>query len=335
MDAVFNDPQYLGELWRDAVVAMCRANPTLVGSNGPVDVSGACPVLAAWNLRDDLDSRGAVLFRRFADRAIAIPGGVFTTPFSASDPVNTPRGLDTSNPQVRTALADAVDDLRGAGMPLDVPLGQVQYESRGAERIPIHGGPDALGVFNVISADWTPPRGYPDIVDGSSYVQVVRPTGGCPDAHTILTYSQSPDPTSRWFADQTRMYSRKQWIAFPFCDGQIATDAGLALTNLNGGYAGYAQTGTSARLLRRVVARRAGRGSLRVTILTGASTAVTVRVRRGGRTLASRRVRTVAGRSRRVTLRGLPATAVRVTVAAASVAGGLPARWTSARLRLG
>jgi hypothetical protein len=236
---------------------------------------------------------------------------------------------------VRKALADAVDDLRGAGLALDVPLGQVQYESRGAERIPIHGGPYALCVFNVISADWNPPRGYPDVVDGSSYVQVVRPTGGCPDAHTILTYSQSPDPTSRWFADQTRMYSRKQWVTFPFCDGQIATDAGLALTNLNGGYAGYAQTGTSARLLRRVAVRRTGRRALRVTILTGASTVVTVRVRRAGRTVAGRRVRTAAGRPRWVMLRGLPAATVRVEVIAASVAGGLPARWSSARLRLG
>ena len=30
----------------------------------PVDVSGACPVLAAWDLHDDLDSTGAILFRR-------------------------------------------------------------------------------------------------------------------------------------------------------------------------------------------------------------------------------------------------------------------------------
>jgi acyl-homoserine-lactone acylase len=335
MDAVFNNRQYLGELWRDPLVAMCRSNATLAGSSGPVDVSGACPVLAAWDLRDDLGSRGAVLFRRFAVRAVAITGGAFTTPFSESDPVNTPRGLDTTNPQVKAALADAVRDLRDAGLALDVPLGQVQYEMRGGERIPIHGGPDGVGDFNVITADWDPRRGYPNVYEGSSYVQVVRTTGGCPDAHTILTYSQSPDPTSRWYADQTRMFSRKQWMSFPFCDGQIGTDAGLALTNLGGGYAGYAQTGTAARLLRRVRVRRAGRRALRVTIVTGASTVVTVWVRRAGRTVASVRVRTVGGRSRRVTLRGLPAGPVRVRVTARSVAGGLPAGWSSGRLSLG
>ncbi len=32
----------------------------------------------------------------------------------------------------------------------------------GAEKIPIHGGPGTLGVFNAINVTWTPPIGYPD-----------------------------------------------------------------------------------------------------------------------------------------------------------------------------
>src|SRR4029079_14678010 len=67
---VFNDRQYAGELWRDAAVQMCRATPVMTGSKGPVDVSEACDVLARWNVRDDLDSRGALLFRRFAQRVL-------------------------------------------------------------------------------------------------------------------------------------------------------------------------------------------------------------------------------------------------------------------------
>ena len=43
-----------------------RQSPTMIGSSGPVDVSEACPVLRAWDLHDDLDCRGAILFRRFA-----------------------------------------------------------------------------------------------------------------------------------------------------------------------------------------------------------------------------------------------------------------------------
>ena len=43
----------------------CHANPTLTGSNGPVDVSAACPALAGLDQRLNLDSTGAILFRRF------------------------------------------------------------------------------------------------------------------------------------------------------------------------------------------------------------------------------------------------------------------------------
>jgi acyl-homoserine-lactone acylase len=225
MDAVFNDRQYLGELWRDDLVAMCRANPTLIGTTGPVDVSPACPVLASWDLHDDLDSRGAVLFRRFATRALGAARGPWATPFDAADPVNTPNGLNTSDPQVQAALADAVSDLKGAGIPLDAPLGDWQYVVRNGRRIPIHGGPGTDGVFNAMNVVWDPKRGYPDVPHGSSYVQVVRVGGGrfrCPDAHAILTYSQSTDPASPFYADQTAMYSRRQWVRWPFCARDIA-----------------------------------------------------------------------------------------------------------------
>jgi acyl-homoserine-lactone acylase len=254
MDAVFNDRQYLGELWRDQLVAFCRAHPVIAGASGPVDVSGACNVLAAWDLHDNLDSRGALLFRRFATRALGAQGGPFATPFSASDPVNTPRDLNTNNPQVQQALADAVTDMRGAGLPLDAPLSQGQYDQRGAERIPIHGGPGTVGVFNAINVVWDPQNAYAGVPHGSSYVQVVHLTGAeCPDAHTILTYSLSVDPTSRWYADQTRMFSRKEWVRFPFCAADIAADPQLQITNLGGG---YGQPGASGQACQPATSRR-------------------------------------------------------------------------------
>ena len=122
----------------------------MVGSSGPVDVSEACPVLRAWDLHDNLDSRGAILFRRFASRALgAVPvagtPGLFTTQFDSTDPVHTPRGLNIANPAVEQSFADAVSDLRNAGIPLDAPLRDWQYERRGSEKIPIHGGPGSVG----------------------------------------------------------------------------------------------------------------------------------------------------------------------------------------------
>ena len=231
MKAVFNDRQFLGEQWRNAVVGLCSKTPTMIGSNGPVDVTDACAALAGWDLHDNLDSRGALLFRRFASRVTNSAAGQaawpWLHPFDAGDPVNTPNGLNSADPRVQQALADAVTDLHGAGIPLNAPLGDWQYVTRNGTRIPIHGGPGTLGVFNAMNVGWNAQKGYPDVPHGSSYVQVVAPRGpdACPDAHTILTYSESTDPTSPWFSDQTPLYSQKQWIAFPFCAADVQAQA--------------------------------------------------------------------------------------------------------------
>jgi acyl-homoserine-lactone acylase len=237
----FNNRNYSGELLRNEAVAMCNANPTMRGTDGPVDVRAACPVLAAWNLRDDLDSNGAVLWRRFVSRALASVGGAvsnptpYTQPFDVNDPVNTPRGLNTANPQVQEAFADAVADLNSAGIPLNAPLRGWQYEKRGAERVPIHGGPHGAGVFNVITAAFrrTGERGFPDVVHGSSFVMAAQVNAGrCPQSRAIMTYSQSSNPASRYAADQSRLYSNKRWLDMLFCEGALLGDPGLSITEL-------------------------------------------------------------------------------------------------------
>ena len=57
-DAVFSNRSLAGELMRDELVAACKP-----------DLAAACDVLARWDLHENLDSKGAVLFRRFADAA--------------------------------------------------------------------------------------------------------------------------------------------------------------------------------------------------------------------------------------------------------------------------
>ena len=246
-DLLFSDRQYAGELTRDDVVAMCRAfpggsAPTTTGA--PVPVGKACDVLAAWNRTDTLTARGALLFRRFWTRAAALAAGaqgsrqttpLWKVPFSAADPVHTPRSLNTANPRVQAAFGDALNDLAGAAIPVDAPLGDFQVDVRpDGTRTPYHGGPGPLGVFNAVAAAWDPTKGYVGpLVHGSSFIQTVSFNGsGCPDARTILTYSQSTDPSSPHFADQTRLFSSSGWVTDRFCAADIAagTESTLHLT---------------------------------------------------------------------------------------------------------
>jgi acyl-homoserine-lactone acylase len=216
---VFSNRQYAGELARDDLVTMCRSMPgglAPTSSGPPAEVGSACDVLAAWDLHENLDSKGAVLFRRFWDHAAGATPSPWARPFDTSDPVHTPNTLDTNNPQVRLALGDAISDLQGANIALDAAPRDVQ---KGPGGIPIHGGPgDPNGNFNAIYADFDPGKGFTPVHDGSSYVQAVTwHDGPCPDARTILTYSLSTNPRSPFFDDQTEMFSGHKWVRERFC----------------------------------------------------------------------------------------------------------------------
>jgi acyl-homoserine-lactone acylase len=64
--------------------------------------------------------------------------------------------------------------------------------------------------------------GYSPIRAGNSFIQVATwNDAGDPVVKGILTYSQSEDPASAHYADQTRLYSRSEWIDLPFTDKEI------------------------------------------------------------------------------------------------------------------
>jgi acyl-homoserine-lactone acylase len=224
-DLVFNNRQGLGEVVRDDLVEMCRQTPVMVSSSGSVvDMAEACDVLEAWDVHANLGSKGAHLFREFTDLAYAATAGFWLDPFDSTDPVGSPSVMNTLNPEVRLALADAVEKLNDAGIALDAPLGDIQRAKRNDASIPIHGGSEH-GMFNYIySAFDGAAGGYPDTYYGSSFVMTATWDDiGVPRAEAILTYSLSTDPASPWFADQTEMYSQKEWQPLHMTEDAIAT----------------------------------------------------------------------------------------------------------------
>ncbi|TDC89349.1 penicillin acylase family protein [Actinomadura sp. 7K507] len=224
-DLVFANRSLAGELAADGTVAMCR----------DMRLGEPCDVLAEWDAKADTGSRGALLFDRYWRKATAA-WDLWRTPFDASDPVNTPRDFNTGSWAARKALIDAVDELRKSNIPLDAPLGDHQYVTRNGRRIPIGGGTEAQGILNKIEATWTPGKGYTEVRTGSSYLQVVSFDGDrCPDTRTLMTYSQSADPTSPHYADQTRLFSGKRWVTERFCSDEITKAPALKVVELAGG----------------------------------------------------------------------------------------------------
>ncbi|WP_435286386.1 penicillin acylase family protein [Streptomyces bacillaris] len=229
-----------GDLVAADVARWCAALPggTAVGSDGAaVDVSAACPVLRRWDRSVADDSRGALLFDRFWRKVTAgVPAAeLWKVPFDVADPVRTPRGIDTAAPGLSRALADTVTELRAARIALDAPLGKHQFVVRNGKRIPVGGGTESLGVWNKIEPVWNPAAGgYTEVSAGSSYIQAVGwDDSRCPVARTLLTYSQSSNPNSPHYSDQTRLFSERRWVTSRFCEKDIARSPQLRVVRVH------------------------------------------------------------------------------------------------------
>lgn len=214
---VFNDRNLGGEMTRDDLVGLCRKE----AAGAHPELARACAALAGWDLHVNLDSRGAQVFRLFAEK-----GGLkFRVGFDARDPINTPNTLDVDDPAVLKALVEAVKELDTLHIPVDAPLGQVQSEPRGEKHIPIHGGPGPEGIFNVITPAKAADGGWAKIVHGSSWIMAVEFTDKGPVSQGVLSYSQSTNPASPHFGDQTELYSKKGWDDLRFTPAAVKAGA--------------------------------------------------------------------------------------------------------------
>ena len=240
-----------GILLRDDLLTLCADNPKVMLNGAVVNISAACPVLAAWDLRSNKDSRGAHLFREFmraasgGGRSRTLPASLnYRVPFDVNDAVNTPRGLNIiENPNALLALAKAVRVLNDAGIALDAQLGELQSVTRNQSRIPLHGGEEFEGVFNKMHFDFAGADGYPDVTGSSgSWIMAVEFTPDGPVAKGILTYSISTNPDSPHNTDMTEMFSRKEFVDLPFSKEDVEA-AALSTMTLSEGTAQCEESG--------------------------------------------------------------------------------------------
>lgn len=236
---LFNHRNYGAELLLDDVLAICKREPKKVTiPEGRIDVAQACDVLAAWDRRQDVDSKGAAVWTELWPIADKTPN-LWRVPFDVKDPVHTPREINRDNAAVRTAvmkaLAQAVKKLNDAQIALDARWGDISYVERNGHKVGIPGGSGGTGMFSVMGAKLEPGKGYAPIASGNSWMQVVTwDDAGNVDAHGILAYSQSEEAESAYSADQTELYSQKQWLKLPFTESEIAADPELRTVELKG-----------------------------------------------------------------------------------------------------
>jgi len=211
----------------DAVEVMCAGDPSHSVDGQTVDLTKACGVLKSWDRRSELESVGVNLFEAFWTRARS--SAIWAVPFSPADPINTPRGIVKNNAAVtktlRDALGRAVISQSSAGVPIDRPWYEVQLATKNVP-LPIHGADGNLGNYNAIRSAPIGSRlpGARAVSYGTSYIQTVTWDDGGPKVGAFLTYSNSADSASPYYADQTYRFYLKDWIKLPFTNDEVTTD---------------------------------------------------------------------------------------------------------------
>ena len=225
------DRSELASLVLADLVADCRAHPSQVASNGQtVDLTSACTALAGYKGTGNLNDKGGWLFSVWA--ALDTDNDFWASAFNPSQPLTTPFGLNTTATAAPLKwLADAVQNLQAHHVPIAASYGQVQYAPQ-SRKIPIPGcageGPNT-GCFNAIySPDGTsltdgPVSGgpYGQVNDGSSLVLTTQLNPSGPVSQGVLTYSQATNPTSPWYSNMTKLYSRGKWVKLAYTPSQL------------------------------------------------------------------------------------------------------------------
>lgn len=239
-DVLFANRHYSAEIMLPGVRQLCATqSPDVVVGGRAVNVATACRVLRDWDGRNDVASVGAHVWGELWQRVSGKPttgsglpevtNVLYAVPFDPADPVDTPRDLNVANADVVTRvmgeLAYTVTFFAEAGIPLDARWGDVQFDVRNGERIPIPGGSGNSGVYNAIYTAPQPQKGaLTPVVAGSSYIQAVTFRRNGPEAYGILTYSQSTNPANPHFADMTGLFSRERLVRLPYQPDDISSD---------------------------------------------------------------------------------------------------------------
>jgi acyl-homoserine-lactone acylase len=222
-EIAFSNRSYSATVLLSDLRAACAASA--VAPDG-TDITRPCGVLASWDAKANLDSVGWPLFDAWRSALDASGVDYWNTSFDPARAAATPSGLRVSDANVanaaRQALATAASALAANGADIGVPWGQTQVAVRGATRIPIHGG----GSDDIYNAVYSIPigGGLRDVKYGASTVITVSFETNPPTTQGWLAYSQSTNPASPHFADQTERFSRKEWITFPYTQSQIQAD---------------------------------------------------------------------------------------------------------------
>jgi acyl-homoserine-lactone acylase len=189
--------------------------------SGRSDLKEAADVLRQWDCKADAESRGSVLFLRWWADYARTAKKLYREEWSLERPLITPTGLGDQERAIRSTEA-AIEYLRARKWDLNIRWGDVHRMRRGKIDLPIGGGPMVLGCFRSLMFQPEPDSRFsPNF--GDSFVLAVEFTD-TPTAKAVLAYSQSSDPESSHYSDQSEIFAKGALRPVWFSEEDIAAN---------------------------------------------------------------------------------------------------------------
>ena len=210
MRAKFNEHLLLADRIKPDLIALVEKN-----KDASADLKEAAKVLKKWDNLTAATSRGAVLFVEWwmnYSRGLRTP---FKTDWSEARPLTTPVGIGDAD-RALTALTRVVAEMKKQYGDLEIEWGKVHRLQRGSKDLPIGGWNGtfrAIGYKRDQSGKWIANF-------GDSYVLAVEFTNP-PTAYSLMAYSQSSDPRSKHFDDQTELFAQERFKLLWFTEEDV------------------------------------------------------------------------------------------------------------------
>jgi acyl-homoserine-lactone acylase len=260
--AIYSDTAFTSDQLVATVAARGNCPGSVIVDSTTVILDASCDALRNWDRRFDPASRGAVLWRETIASVIAadpngtalitgdpVNGPLFGNPFNpgGTAAAHTPSGVPSNRTAIYQGLGRATLRLQSQSLAPNVPLSQVQYTIKNGQRIPVPGSNENVGVANAVYYQFpgqagsstalergidlgTPLRGtdmttkgYP-VNYGTSFLLTMGFTASGPSAKAVLSFSESGNPASPNYADQTWLFANKQLRDVQYTDAQISGD---------------------------------------------------------------------------------------------------------------
>lgn len=194
-------------------------NADFVRSAHP-DLGAALEALRNWDMRANTDATAMTFYHLWWAMLQA------KNPFGVDSNIPLYQALLQNAPDTQqlilNAAADAVRLLRNQYDSVEIPWGEVHRLVRGTEEVPFAGSGSGEPIF--VSSDYAYKDDRWQVTYGYGFAMAVE-FGELPRAVSIVPFGASESPTSKHYADQLELFSKKQFKPTHFLMEDVARHA--------------------------------------------------------------------------------------------------------------